>query len=80
MTQRGRRVPPKPFDFRDAPDMVTLAVNPTPDELAALTQPSRLLLFQIEHDRGCRAQYTQRDQDCQCSPDVRVLTYREAAG
>jgi hypothetical protein len=78
---KGRRVPPKPAEpvnFRNVPDMELLAVDPTPEELAALSVVPRVLVLQVEHDAWCGAQYT-GGKGCRCNPILSVLTPKEAA-
>lgn len=74
---KGRRVPPRSFDFRTMPEMETIAVNPSQADVDALMQPGSLTIIQYEHNSWCKAQRTQQMDDCRCTPDVRLLRAKE---
>ena len=38
-----------------------------------VTHPAAWVL-QYAHDDGCAAQYTQRNEDCRCNPDITLRT------
>lgn len=72
---KGRRVPPPaelPPHFEQLGDVGASA----DDVLPGIQQPGLYMVY-YEHDSWCRTLRTQRAEDCNCTPYVRLLRFKE---